>query len=139
MNVEINYLAVLLATLSSFVVGMIWYSRGLYGTSWAKMVGLNDKQLSEGMPKAMGMSFVASLLMAYVVAHVTYLTNSFYGNSFLRDALCTAFVLWLGVSAATIVTHDAFEKRRKKLTLINVGNQLLTLLAMGLIIGLLRP
>lgn len=139
MNVEVNYLAVLLATLSSFVVGMIWYSKGLFGTSWGKMVGLSEKQQKEGMPKAMGMAFVSAFLMAYVLAHVAYLSNSFYGNSFLYDSLCTAFWLWLGISASTIVTHDAFEQRRKKLTLMNVGNQLVTLLAMGLIIGLLRP
>ena len=31
MNVDINYLAVVLAALSSFVVGMIWYAKPVFG------------------------------------------------------------------------------------------------------------
>ena len=102
------------------------------------MVKLSEKQQKEGMVKAMGMSLVASLLMAYVLAHVTFLSHNYFGNSLLQDSLSTAFWLWLGIAATTIVTHDAFEQRRKKLTVINMGNQLATLLAMGLIIGLVK-
>lgn len=139
MNVEINYLAVFLAALSPIAVGMIWYSKPVFGTTWAGLVKLSDKQQKEGMAKAVGMAFVASLLTAYVLAHVSYLSNSFFGNSFLQDTETTAFWLWLGLTAANTVRLDVFEKRRKKLTLINIGNQLATLLVMGLIIGILKP
>lgn len=138
MNVEINYLAVLLAALSSFVVGMVWYAKPVFGTMWGDMVKLSDKQQKSGMAKAMSVSFVAALLTAYVVAHVAYLSNVYFGNSFLQDSLTTAFWLGLGISATTIATHDAFEQRRRKLTVINMGNQIVTLLAMGLVIGLLK-
>ena len=37
------------------------------------------------------------------------------------------------------LTHDAFEGRPLKLTAINLGNELVTIMAMGLIIGLLGP
>ena len=33
----INWLAVLVAGISSFVVGGIWYSPGLFGKAWMKM------------------------------------------------------------------------------------------------------
>lgn len=139
MNVNVNLVAVLLAALSSFVVGFIWYSKPLFGTAWSKMVRLDDTQQKKGMVKAMITAGVASLLTAYVLAHVAYLSNSYFGNSFLQDSLSTAFWLWLGISATTIVMHDAFEQRRRKLTLMNLGNQLATMLVMGLIIGLLKP
>lgn len=138
MDVEVNYLAVLLAALSSFVVGMIWYSKPVFGTMWSDMVKLSEKQQKAGMANAMGMSLIAALLTAYVVAHVSFLSNVYFSNSFLQDSLNTAFWLGLGISATTLVTHDAFEQRRRKLTAINVGNQLVTLLTMGLIIGLLK-
>lgn len=138
MDVEVNYLAVLLAALSSFVVGMIWYSKPVFGTMWSDMVKLSEKQQKAGMARAMGMSLIAALLTAYVVAHVSFLSNVYFSNSFLQDSLNTAFWLGLGISATTLVTHDAFEQRRRKLTAINVGNQLVTLLAMGLIIGLMK-
>ena len=139
MNVDINYLAVLLATLSSFVVGMVWYSRPLFGATWMGMVGMTDAKQKKGMAKALAISLVASFLMAYILAHVTFLSNSYFSNSFLQDALTTAFWLWLGLSATTIVRQDAFEQRRMKLTAITLGSNLATLLVMGLIIGYLHP
>lgn len=138
MNVDVNYLAVLLAALSSFVVGFIWYSKPVFGTVWANMVKLTEAQQKKGMARAMAFSFVAALLMAYIVAHVAFLSNSYFGNSFLQDSLSTAFWLGIGVAATTIVTHDAFEQRRMKLTAINIGNQLATVLTMGLVIGLMK-
>lgn len=138
MGVEVNYLAVLLAALSSFVVGFVWYSKPVFGTMWSDMVKLSEKQQKSGMAKAMVMSLIAALVMAYVVAHVSFLSNVYFSNSFLQDSLNTAFWLGLGISATTIVTQDAFEQRRRKLTAINVGYQFLALLTMGLIIGLLK-
>jgi hypothetical protein len=82
---------------------------------------------------------VVSFITAYVLAHVTYLSNTFFGNSYLQDALTTAFWMWLGFTAARIVTHDAFENRPKQLTLLNISHELVTFLVMGVIIGLLPP
>ncbi len=139
MEVQVNMYAVLLATLSSFVVGFVWYAKPVFGNAWMKLVKMDDKKQKDGMAKAMVFALVTSFLMAYVLAHVTYLANSFFHNSYMSDALQTAFWLWLGISATTIVMHDAFEQRPMKLTAMNLGNQLATLLAMGFIIGWLKP
>lgn len=45
--------------------------------------------------------------------------------------------LW-AVQSAAFVMHDAFEQRDIKITLINSGNQLATMLAMGTVVGLLE-
>ncbi len=82
--------------------------------------------------------FVASLVTAYVLAHLTFLSNNYFENSYLQDALTTAFWVWLAFTAARIFTHDVFEGRRKKLTLLNVSHELVTLLVMGAIIGLMQ-
>lgn len=140
MEVQVNYLAVFLAMVSSMVVGAIWYSMSAFGREWAKLVKLSDKQLREGNPKALGGTVVVSLITAYVLAHVTFLSHKFYGHeSFLQDALTTAFWLWLGLTAARMITHDLFERRPTKLTLLSIGHELVTLEVMALIIGLLKP
>jgi hypothetical protein len=54
----------------------------------------------------------------------------------LQDTLTTAFWLWLGFTAARFATHDAFEGRPHKLTLLNLGNEFVTIMLMSLIIGL---
>jgi hypothetical protein len=80
-------------------------------------------------------TFVASLLMAYVLAHVSYLANTFFGNDFLQDALTTGFWLWLGFVATRLFVHDAYEGRRKQLTVLNISHEFVTIMIMALIIG----
>lgn len=139
MEVEINYLAVFLAAASSMVVGSIWYSKSVFGSTWAKLakVDLNKNMGDDEMGKLLGLTFLASLVTAYVLAHVSYISNVFFGNSFLQASLTTAFWVWLGFTALRFWTHDMFEGRRKKLTILNVSNELITLLAMGLVIGVI--
>lgn len=141
MNVDVNYLAVFLAAASSMVVGSIWYAQGVFGKTWAALakVDMNRKPKPGEMAKLLGLTFVASLITAYVLAHVSFLSHHFFNNSWLQDSVSTAFWLWLGFTAARILTHDLFEGRRKKLTLLTWGNELVTILVMGLIIGLLHP
>src|SRR3954470_2427440 len=120
MDVDINYLAVLLAALSSMVVGSIWYAQGVFGRVWGKLAGvkMDRKPKASEMTWLLGSTFIASLVTAYILAHVAFLSHNFFQNSFLQDALSTGFWLWLGFTAARIYVHDAFEGRRKKLTLL---------------------
>lgn len=137
MDVSVNYWAVLLAAISSMVVGSIWYAKGVFGTTWAKLAHVDMSKPVKGGQMAMllGLTFVASLVTAYVLAHVTFLSNEFFGNSYMQDALSTGFWLWLGFTAARILTHDLFEGRRKKLTLLTWGNEFVTIMLMAVIIG----
>jgi Protein of unknown function (DUF1761) len=135
MEVEINYLAVLLAAVSSMVVGYAWYAPKVFGDKWAKFVGLNEEKMKKGAPKAMSLAFVASLITAYVLAHVIYLANSYFDNSFMQDALSTALWLWLGLTAARLWVHDLFEQRPAFITAIAAGYELVTLIVMAAIIG----
>jgi hypothetical protein len=137
MNVEINWWAVVLATASSMVVGSIWYARGVFGNTWIKLAKIDDKKMGKdaSATKAILATLIVSFLTAYVLAHVTFLSHNFFNNSFFYDALSTAFWVWLGFVAARFITHDAFEGRPFKLTLLNITHELVTLLVMGAIIG----
>jgi hypothetical protein len=139
MEVEVNYLAVLLAAVSSMIVGMVWYAKPVFGAEWQKLVKLSDKEMKDWAPFALVVAFISSLIMAYVLAHVAFLSNSFFGNSFLQDTLTTALWLWLGFQGVRMFMHDQFERRRKKLSIINAGGELATIMLMALIIGLLKP
>lgn len=141
MDVSVNYWAVFLAAVSSMVVGSIWYMPAVFGNSWIKLSGVKlNKNMTPGqMAWLYGSVFVASLLTAYILAHVAFLSNQFFHHSFMQDTLTTAVWLWLGFTAARLYVHDAFEYRRKKLTLLNAAHELTTVLVMALIIGWLHP
>jgi len=144
MNVDINGWAVLLAALSSMVVGSLWYMPATFGKAWQRYTGVDAEKMRRSQTSGQlvwmyGSVFLASLVTAYVVAFVAFLENKAFSYSFMVDALDTAFWLWLGFTAARLYVHDTFEGRRKKLTLLNSAHELVTVLVMALIIGALKP
>lgn len=139
MEAEVNWLAILLATVASMIIGSVWYARSVFGDVWIKLAKINEKNMGEGATRAIAIAVVMSAITAYVLAHFTYISHAFFQNSFLQDALSTAFWAWLGFTAVRIITHDVFENRPNRLTLLTVMHELVIFLAMGLIIGLLPP
>ena len=139
MEVHINLWAVLLSGIASMLIGMVYYSDGVFGKTWQKLSKIDGKKFQKEMPKIMPVLFVAALVTAYVVAYLTYLYHSFFAGSWLGAGVTTALILWLGVSATTLVIHDSVEQKPSRLTVISLGNRLLSILAMGLIVGWLHP
>jgi len=139
MDVQLNWWAVLLATASSMVVGMVWYARPVFGNTWMKAAGLDPKKMNRSATMPIMLALVMSFLTAFVLAHMSFLANHFYHGSFFHDAVTTAFWVWLGFAMATLVTHYSFENRPAVLTWLNVGNRFVTIMVMGLIIGWLHP
>jgi hypothetical protein len=137
--VHINWIAVILATLSSMVIGSLWYGKALFGPMWSKLVKRSDKDMRKGMALSMVIAILSSFFMAFVLAHLAYIAHYFYDGNFLVDTMLIALLIWTAFQAFRIVMHDAFEGRRRKLTLINVANDFVTLMVMALIIGLMKP
>jgi L-asparagine transporter-like permease len=135
MDVQISAWGVILATLSAMVVGGIWYSKGVFGKQWSQATGVSDDAMKKERPHAMPVLVLSALVTAYVLAHLAFLTQNFYHYSYMKSVLLTAFWLWIGISVTSLAVHEAFEKRHKKLLLINIGNRFATYLVMALILG----
>lgn len=88
---EFNFLAVLVAALSSFVVGFIWYNPKVFGTIWMKEAGMTEEQSKQGnMLKIFGLTFVYSLMLAFImptiVIHQMGAMSMIGGLSFVESA-----------------------------------------------------
>lgn len=130
---EINWLAVILATVSTMVVGSIWYTPKVFGTWWENAARVETKS---NAVVAIVITVVVSFVSAWVLAGAAAIAQEFYGGSFLSNTVVTAIILWAGFTAARFITHDAFENRPRMLTLLNISHELVTFLVMALIIGL---
>jgi hypothetical protein len=137
MDVEVNLVGVLAGAVVSMAVGGFWYSKAGFGKDWEKLEHIDQKKAAAGAPKALTGMFVLALVMAYVVAHVSYLSYQFFGESFKSSALSSAFWLWLGLVVPTTASNSLFNQKPWKITLIHAGNWLVTLLGMGLVIGMI--
>ena len=125
----VNWLAVIAAALSSFVLGGLWYS-ALFAKPWMKAAGLTEEQVRSGNPVVIfGGSFVLALIASATFAmflgpNVDATTGTLYG-------LC-AGVFWVATSFGSTYL---FERRSLSLFLINGGYRAIQFTLIGLILG----
>ena len=58
----VNVWAILVAAISAFVIGGLWYSPALFGRAWERANGFAESPKAQ--PKVFVLSFLFSLLMA---------------------------------------------------------------------------
>ncbi len=126
---KINILAVLVAAVSAFFLGGLWYSKALFGALWQKETGITDEKAAGNAGRTFGGAFVLSL-----VASVTFAL--FLGEestaAFGAGAGATAGVCWV---AGSFGINYLFEKKSLKLFLVNGGYHTVQYTLMGVILG----
>ena len=130
---DVHWLAVLLATLSSFAVGSLWYSMKTFGPKWAEYanIDLTDSD-HDGLVATMGITFVASAVTALTLAMLMpALGTSGIGEGALLGAFL-GFVFRLG----THVIHNGFVGRPAGLTIIDGMHDVVALALAGAILGI---
>ncbi|MCU1422915.1 MAG: hypothetical protein JWN36_2566 [Microbacteriaceae bacterium] len=131
---EINWLAVVLATVSSMVVGSVWYMRKVFGARWIRLAKVDESTMGNGAA-AIIVTVVVSFITAAVLAGSAAIAQNFYHGNFLLNCVVTGVILWAGFTAARFITHDVFERRPANLTILNLAHELVTILVMALVIG----
>jgi hypothetical protein len=130
-HISFNYVAILVAAISTFLLGGLWYSPALFHRAWMKELGYTDETLKQqgGVARIMGASFVLELIMAFNLA------------AFLGDKATLAFGVFAGAAAgfgwvalALGVTY-LFERKSLRLFFINAGYHGLAFTLMGAILG----
>jgi hypothetical protein len=131
---KINYLAVLAAAVSTFVLGGLWYSPLLFGKAWIRANNFTDAEV-QGFSKArmFGWSFIFSLIMSLNLAMFLAApnTNAMWGMT----AGALAGFGWVAMAIGVI---SVFENRRWAYIAINGGYMTVAFIVMGLIIGVWR-
>jgi len=123
MNLEIftnlNWLAILVATLAYFVLGALWYSKVLFGKKWAAMINLDmsDPNHGKGMGKMMLASFLFMLIacigLSILIVKVNFDSNYLYG---IKIGLLT------GIFYASTAISINYVYQRKPLGLYFINN-----------------
>ncbi len=130
----INWLAVLVAALSTFLLGGLWYSPVLFGKAWMKENGFTDDDMKKGnMGMIFGLSFMWSLVMAANLA--MFLNDSKTDTAWGATA---GFLAGFGWVAMSIFIIGLFERRSLRYLLINAGYMTVSFVVMGLILGAWR-
>jgi hypothetical protein len=126
---HVNWLAVVAAALSSFLLGWIWYSL-LFGKAWQGAAGVSDEAMARSNKGLIfGGAFALSLVQSAVFA-------LFLGpNPSPSLGVGAGFAAGLcSVTAAFAMTY-LFERRSLKLLAINGGYATLQFTAIGAVLG----
>ena len=128
-----NWIAVLGAALTGFVIGGLWYGP-LLGKAWQAESGLSDEAMKNGnMARIFGLTFLLNLVASCILGHVM----ATYGHPGLHISAMIGFGVGLGFVATSIGVNYLFARKSLKLFLIDAGYWTVVYTAMGAIFGAL--
>ncbi|MDQ6527734.1 DUF1761 domain-containing protein [Flavobacterium sp. LHD-85] len=157
---QINFVALFIAAITTLVTGFIWYSPKVFGTIWMKENNLTQEELRKGnMLKIFGLTYVFSLMITMTLMSLTIHQSGaigMVGGPPLIDSAKPSFAAFMadyGMAYRTfkhgalhgfmsglffafplIGINGLFERKSWKYIFIHAGYWILTLTLMGGII-----
>lgn len=127
---DINYLAVLVATIVYFMIGFVWYSL-LFNDLWTKETGMSMK--SSGKPKAGPMIglFVSTFLYSLGIAVLLKLYGTYGIAAGIFIGLMVTLFFVIPINSGNLLVKD-----KKNLFFLDVGERALGSIVVGIILGL---
>lgn len=129
---DLNWLALIIATLIPMVIGFVWYHKAVFGKAWMDSIGMTEeKAKTANMGLTFGISFVMAFLLAFFFANF----NNGPGqegeyDTFKHGAFHGAFIAVV-VAMPVLVTNGLFEMKSWKNMLINLGYWVVTMALVG--------
>lgn len=135
---NVNYLAILVASLAFMVLGFLWYSPLLFAKPWTKLMGfdMSSKEKIKEMQAKAGPAYLASFIGAIVQSTaIAVLSYTLYAQD-LGQAIMLGFLLWFGFQAPFSLSGVLYAQKPLKLWAIDAGYQLMGLMIASVIIYL---
>ncbi len=132
-GLDINIWAVLVAAIAGMVIGAAWYSASLFGPifrSEVSKLGTKGGDLGKAIMISAATQVVTALILATIIA--------FVGVSGAGAGLVIGLQLSLGIVVPYAVKCAPFEGRSWTLVALNTGEHVLSMAAMGAILGAWR-
>lgn len=137
MEININYLAVIVAAATSIFIGALWFGV-ICRKQWMKLMNFTEESMEHAnmtANKAYIIQAIASFVMAYVLAHAVIFGSAYTGIDGVLGGILAGFFYWLGFVAPVTLGMVLWEGKPWKLWLINVSQWLVSLLIMGVILS----
>jgi hypothetical protein len=130
---NINYIAVVIATIASYVLGFAWYHWAVFGEAWANALGLTKEEANntEGLGGAFIISLISGLSKALCIALLMEAVNI---SGVLSGAIFGGIVAVVFIFTS-LGYYNGFSRTSSKLTLINSAHSIVELILVGAIIG----
>jgi hypothetical protein len=132
MEVEINYLAIVVAVVVAFVASTLWYI--VFGAERERLLGM-EGDASERPPVWM---MLVELVRSFVVAYVLAVLFGLVGVAGFIGAVGLGLLMWVGFPVVLLVGSVIWDKVPLKLAAIHAGDWLVKILLVTIIVALWR-
>ena len=104
---DVNWLAIVVATVAWWILGAIWYARPVFGNVWMRSAGI---QIQEGQRP--GAAYIVVPLVAYFIATIAaaMLARATASTTF-GEGIVLGLVLAIGFGATLYWVESAFGQR----------------------------
>ena len=127
-TLELNWLAILAATASSFVLGGLWYGP-LFKKQWCRAAGVDP----DAQPRHPALIFATAIVCSFLAALVFAVFLPPSANA--ADGFGVGFVVGLFFVSMSFGINYAFAQRGPVLWMIDSGYHILQFALYGLILG----
>ncbi len=127
-----NWWSVIVATLAGYLLGAIWFNNGVFGKTWANILGLKEEELKKGWLSAMLITFITTFFTAVVLEIIII----GIGAQSLHAAIMVGILIGFFVVAGTMLSENLYSRRPLKFWFIAAGYRFVMILIMAIILGL---
>ena len=131
---NIHWVAVLVSALVAIASGAIWFGPKTFYPAWSKAMGHTETDVP-GAGMNMGMVFGATFLAQFFQALGLALLLTMLKNPNGLKGAAVGLVVGIFIAAASSLGHRLFGGQGFKVWAIEVSNDVLNLLLMGIILG----
>ena len=129
---NVNWLSLVIATLTPMIIGFIYYNKNVVGTAWMKALGKTEEELKQGnMAVIFGVSIVMSFLLAFFLLNFNNSPGQEGEFDTFKHGAFHGLFLGIVVAMPILVTNGLFEQKKGKLIIIDLIYWVLTLAVMG--------
>jgi hypothetical protein len=135
--IQLNYLAVVVAAVVAFIIGMLWYSV-LFRRQWMAAQGYTPEKIAAAKQGGMGGKYAATFVATLVTAAVLGVLISRMGIASTLGGVKLGVIAWLGFAAPIGFTANLFSEKPRTAWYIDTAHQLVYLVVMGIILTVWR-
>src|SRR5436305_167256 len=128
-----NWIAIVMAGVSAWIIGAIWFSPPVFGRRWMAALGLKQEQLGNPAP-----GFVAALVISIIGATFLRWVIGVAGATSVGDGIEVALIIWFAFILLPSAPGLLFTKQSGTAFALTQVQHAIAMSAMGIVLTAYR-